>query len=218
MRKSSLSEDTLLQMLVAAITATLARLAKLRTAGSYQESLAVIDEDLEELLGLKGNLVRQLEDQRIVEMLTTNEFLDVARLYYVAELFLQESQIRIEQGEKVAAQTAQVRALNLFLEVCFAVDNEFLEADAHVDELFEALGTNTPEDTLFTLFDYYEQAGAYDRAEAAIETMLQTTGNEPAIVAEKQAFYKRLLAESDDELEAGGITREHLRRAYQQFL
>lgn len=212
MRKSSLSEDTLLRMLVAAIAETIARLALLRTAGNFEKALEVIDQNLEELLGLKADLVRQLDDSQIVEMLTNNDFLDVARLYHVAEIFRQEGEIRGELGQTAQAQICQIRAFNLYLEVCFAVENDFLEADDRIDELFDALGDNTPEDTLFTTFDYYEQVGAYDRAETSINRMLQSTDNNPDLLAEKRAFYGRLLEESDQELEAGGVNRSQIER------
>ena len=217
MPKASLSEDTLLRMLVAAIAETIARLAMLRTAGKFEQALEVIDQNLEELLGLKANLVRQLDDAKIVEMLTNNDFLDVASLYHVAEIFRQEGEIRTVMGQTAQAQNCQVRALNLYLEVCFAVNNDFLEADERVDELFDALGDNTPEDTLFSTFDYYEQVGAFDRAEISINRMLQATRDNPDILAEKRAFYERMLAESDEELEAGGLDRETIMRAYQQL-
>jgi len=72
---------------VTAITETVARLTHLRTAGNYEESLEVIDENLEELLGLRADLVRQLDDWQIKDMLTVNEYLDVERLYHVAVMF-----------------------------------------------------------------------------------------------------------------------------------
>jgi len=207
MRKSSLSEDALLRLLVGALAATIAKILALRTAGEFQEAQQVIDNELEELLGLKANLVRQLDDKRIVDMLTINDYLDVARLYQVAELFHQEGIVYQEMGQAEQAQISKVRALNLFLEVGFAVDNDFLEADERIDEIFDALGAKVPEDTLYTIFDYYEQVGAFDRAETAINQMIAITNNNPEIVAEKKAFYRRLLKESDDELEAGGLTR-----------
>ena len=207
MRKSSLSEDTLLRLLVGALTATIAKILALRTAGEFREALQVINNELEELLGLKADLVRQLGDEQIVEMLTINDYLDVARLYQVAELFNQEGIVYQEMGQIEQAQISQVRALNLFIEVGFAVENDFLEADERIDELFDALGTEMPEDTLYTLFDYYEQVGAFDRAETAITQMIAITENNPEIMNEKKAFYRRLLEESDDELEAGGLTK-----------
>ncbi len=74
------------------------------------------------------------------------------------------------------------------------------------------LGIDTPEDTLYTLFDYYEQVGAFDRAEVSINRMLQATQNNPELLAEKKAFYGRLLKESDQEIAAGGFTRNEIER------
>lgn len=216
MRKSSLSEDTLLRMIVAAIAETVAKLAMLRTAGNYQQALEIIDQNLEELLGLKADLVRQLDDKHIVDMLTTNGVLDFSRLFYVAELFRQEAEIHAIRGDLQLAQAGQMRALNLFLEVAFAVENEFPEADERIDELFDSLGKNTPEETLFTLFDYYEQVGAFARATTAIDLMLERTENSGEIMAEKKAFYERLLTESDEELETGGLSREAIESQLQQ--
>ena len=210
MRKSSLSEDTLLRMLVSAIAETIARLAQLKTAGYYQEAIEVIDHNLEELLGLKADLVRQLDDQHIIDMLTTNGVLDFARLYYVAELFRKEGKIHAQRRDQKRKHSSQIRALNLFIEVGFSVENEFLEADDHIDELFDSLGKDITEDTLFKLFDYYEQVGAFDRAEEAMNLMLEITENNPDILTEQRNFYQRLLAESDEELEAGGISREKI--------
>lgn len=212
MRKPSLSEDTLLRMLVAAIAETIARLTMLRTAGQFEQAQQKIDQELEELLGLKADLARRLSDEKIIEMLTTNDILDVGRLYYVAELFRQEAEILNKQGQSAPAQSSQIRALNLFLEVGFAVENDFLEADDRIDELFEALYDHTPEETLFTLFDYYEQVGAFDRALAALDLMLKVTEKDPEMVAEKRSFYERLLEESDEDLEASGLTREGIER------
>ncbi len=213
MPKKSLSEDALLRILVGALAATIAKVLALRTAGEFREALQVIDNELEELLGLKTDLVRQLDDAQIVDMLTVNEYLDVGRLYHVAELFRLEGDVYLDHGQKERAQISQIRALNLFVEVGFAIENEFLEADDRIDDLFNSLNRDTPEDTLYTLFDYYEQVGAFDRAEAAIDLMLQITKNNPDIAAEKRAFYARLLSESDDELQAGGLTRSEIERS-----
>lgn len=212
MPKKSLSEDALLRILVGALTATIAKILALHTAGEYQEAQQVIDDELEELLGLKADLVRQLDDKKIVDMVTVNDYLDVARLYHVAELFRLEGELYLDQKQEEMARVSQIRALNLFVEIGFAVENEFLEADDRIDELFESLSTNMPEDTLYTLFDYYEQVGAFDRAEIAIDLMLQITKKNPDIAAEKKAFYTRLLAESDAELEAGGLSRAKIER------
>jgi len=195
MPKASLSEDILLKKLIAALQALVTRLNSLRQTGNYQQALALIDQNLEELLGLQASIIRRLDNNRLVEMLTTNEFLDVGRLYNVAEIFYQDGQIRAEIGDDNQALTSRIRALDLFLEVGFAIENEFLEADDRIDALSDTLGLSIPEETLFQLYDYYEQVSAFDLAEAALDRMLEITGGDPAIAAEKQAFQQRRLLE-----------------------
>jgi hypothetical protein len=217
MKKSSLSEDTLLRMLVAMIAETIARLALLRTAGQYDQALEIIDHNLEELLGLSANLVRRLDDSKIVEMLTTNDILDVGGLYHVAEMFRQEAEIYQANNNPDQQTISQVRALNLFLEVGFFLENDFLDIDDRIDELFDSLGAKIPEDTLFKTFDYYEQVGAFDRAEISINRMLHVTNNNPDLLLEKKSFYLRLLDESDEELAAGGMVKTEIEQKLQEL-
>lgn len=206
-KASSLSEDTLLRMLVTATSELIARIAMLRTAGQFQQTQAEIDQSLEELLGLKADLARRLPDEQIIEMVTLNGVLDVARLYGVAVMFREQGRLLTVEGDAIAGQNSQARALHFFTEVAFAVENEFPEADEQIDALFESLGTSIPEDTLFSLFDYYEQCGDYAQAEKALDQMVTVTHHDPDILAERRAFYQRLLAESDQELTDGGISR-----------
>jgi hypothetical protein len=211
-KKTSLLEDTLFQILIAAITETLAKLANLKTAGFYQEAQDAIEHDLEELLGLKADLVRRLSDEHIIEMLTINEVLDVGRLHYVAELFREEGEIQKLQGKTMQGRASQIRALNLFLEVAFATRDLHSGISERIDALFESLKDFLPEETLFTLFDYFEQQGAFAKAESAVNQMLVVTHQNPEIIFEKQKFYRRLLKKSDAEIEAGGLTRLEIQK------
>jgi hypothetical protein len=211
-KKTSLLEDTLFQILIAAITETLAKLANLKTAGFYQEAQDAIEHDLEELLGLKADLVRRLSDEHIIEMLTINEVLDVGRLHYVAELFREEGEIQKLQGKTMEGRASQIRALNLFLEVAFATRDLHSGISERIDALFESLKDFLPEETLFTLFDYFEQQGAFAKAESAVNQMLVVTHQNPEIIFEKQKFYRRLLKKSDAEIEAGGLTRLEIQK------
>jgi len=209
-KKSSLLEDTLFQMLIAAITETLAKLANLKTAGFYQEAQDKINQELEELLGLKADLIRRLSDAHIIEMLTVNEVLDVGRLHYAAELFREEGEILHVQGQIVEEQVSRIRALNMFLEAAFAAGDKLPDIHERIDSLFEELGNTLPEDTLFSLFDYFEKRAYYAKAESAINWMLVVTNQNPEIAFEKKEFYRRLLKKTDVEIETGGFTRRKI--------
>ena len=150
-KKTSLLEDRLFQMLIAAVTETLAKLANLKTAGFYQEAREEIDQDLEELLGLKADLVRRLSDAHIIEMLTVNDVIDVGRLHYVAELFREDGEILRIQGQTVEGQASQIRALNLFLEAAFAAGDRIPEIHERIESLFVKFAVSLSEDILFSL-------------------------------------------------------------------
>jgi len=65
MPKASLSEDTLLRMLVAAIAETIARLAMLRTVGNYQQALDI-------RLKLPGHILLVDDDELMRRSLALN--------------------------------------------------------------------------------------------------------------------------------------------------
>ena len=206
-KKASLLEDTLFQMLISAITETLAKLTNLKTAGFYKEAQDVIDHNLEGLLGLKADLARRLSDEYIIEMLTINGVLDVERLFYVAEFFREDGEILKLQGKTMEGQTNQIRALNFFLEVAFAARDLHSGISERIQALFESLKDFLLDDTLFTVFDYFEQQGAFAKAESAVDQMLVVTHQNSEILLEKKKFFRRLLKKSDEEIEAGGLTR-----------
>ena len=216
-KKASLLEDNLLQTLIAAITQTLARLVNLKTAGFYQQASEEIDAELEKLLGLKADLVRRLSDLHIVEMLTVNEVLDIGRLIYVAELFREDGEIQELQGKSIEGQTSQIRALNLLLEASYASHHKFPTVNQQITRLLATLYNALPEDTLFTVFDYFENRGQFADAERALGQMLEITHQNPEILTEKKNFYERLLEKPDHELNIGNLSRSHILQKIEQI-
>jgi hypothetical protein len=62
MKKKSLSSDPIFQTLVGAITAMIARITQLQVAGSYQQALQEINNELEELVGMKTDQLDSLSN------------------------------------------------------------------------------------------------------------------------------------------------------------
>lgn len=215
-KKTSLLEDPIFQTLVAAIAAMVARLANLKSAGRYQEAADEIDHRLEELVGLKIDQLRHLGDGFVIDLLTVNGFLDVERLWYVAELIHASGEIKNAQGRTADGMELQTRAVGFFLEVAFNASEEIPQVAQRIDNLSTRLVGALSEDTLFSLYDYYEQRGEYAKAEKAINRMVAVTRNNPDILSERRDFYRRLLGKSDDELELGGLTRSHVESAASQ--
>ncbi|HEV2660598.1 MAG TPA: DUF6483 family protein, partial [Ktedonobacteraceae bacterium] len=59
------------------------------------------------------------------------------------------------------------------------------------------------------LFAYYELSGQYARAEDTLFDLLET-GNNREMVESGRAFYTRLLAKSDADLQAGNLARDEV--------
>jgi hypothetical protein len=100
-----------------------------------------------------------------------------------------------------------LRALSLYLEGVLA---DLPESGGGPVEKIESLLKLVPEaeldpETRFSLFLYHEQAGAYRRAEAVLQGLLDLTGLKAELRPEFTAFYERLLAKSDAELAQLGM-------------
>lgn len=212
MKKASLSEDTLLRLLIVSIRETLVRLLSLIRSGQFQQARAEIDRQLEELLGLKADLARRLSDENILELLTLQEHLDTGSLYSLAELFYVDGQLLLAQGEEKQGTVRLTRALNLHLEVAFAAGEKFPESAERIEALDMLLETDLPEETLFSLTAYYEKALKFQDADQAFRRLLQITPYQSDIRAEQRAFYQRLLELPEQQLQAGGITLAELNR------
>ncbi len=200
------SEDYLMRIISQAIAA-LATVIGLKKAGKHQEALQAIDQALEQLLGLKSEIIKQLEDKSLLQMLTKEQQLDAARLGLVADLFKEEGDILAAQKRFAESRISYLRALTYMLETSF--DEAYQgsnEIAGKIEELVNSLGVeNIPDETLWTLFCHYEQAGAYLKAD---HTLVEMTSR-PAVGADIQpevvAFYERLCQKSAAELALGGI-------------
>jgi len=212
-KKTSILEDPIFQTLVAAISALMAKLANLKISGSYQEALVEIDQRLDELVGLKSDQLMGLSDSFIIDLLTINEFLDVQRLWFLAELINAEGVMKIACGLNSEGQDQQIRALGFFIEVAFGSAVDIPRVSQAIDTLFDDLRGELSEEILFSLYDYFDRRGDFARAAAALECMLSVTSNNPEIRAEIRDFYHRLSALSDEELIRGGLTRSQVEGA-----
>ena len=109
-----LTEDYIMRMINQAIAALVA-IAGFKKAGQYEQSRQAIDQALEQLIGLRADLVRRLDDHAILQALTRQDNLDVDRLALVAELLKEEGEILAAQGDRAAAQASWLRGLNFLL-------------------------------------------------------------------------------------------------------
>jgi hypothetical protein len=166
------SEDFILRMIRLA-TAALAQIIGLKKSGQYLQALQAVDQALEEVLGLKADLIRAMDDESLLSALTQQNRLDTDRLIILADLFTEEADILSRQGKPAASQASALRALNFYLDVVLEWGPERVSAKFEkIDELVAILGDPTlPPQTCFALYFYYVQVGELPAARRMLEKL-----------------------------------------------
>ncbi len=106
-------EDFILrQIAFAAVVA--AKVIGLSKNDQFNEAYEMIDQTIEEMFGLKADIVKQMNDEGLVSLLTSSQFVDSDRLFALANLFIVEGDVFASQKRNPESQQSYQRALNLF--------------------------------------------------------------------------------------------------------
>jgi hypothetical protein len=108
-----LSEDYLIRLISQAVAA-LQLIAGLRVAQRYKEAGQQVDEALEGQFGLRASLLKELDDERLKEMLTTGGRLELERFLLVADLFRESAELAQRSGDEPAFRRDGGRALRFY--------------------------------------------------------------------------------------------------------
>lgn len=88
----NITEDYILRMISLAIAALL-RAIGLRKGGQYEQAEQAIDQALEQLLGLRADLLLRLDDQALLDRLTLQGELERDLAIVVADLYQEQAEI-----------------------------------------------------------------------------------------------------------------------------
>lgn len=203
-----LTEDYLMRLINMAIAALL-RIAGLKTAGKYQQAMQVFDEMLEQLFGMRSNIVKELDDEAILDLLTNQDVLDIDRLAIAADLFKEEGDIFMGLSKLSEGIRSYQRALNFYLIAVLSGGPEYITGpDEKIDRLVKILEKNElPPEIEYSLYVYNEEIGHFAAAEGYLSKLLKTPGYSQDMIEEYKDFQERLLEKSDHELNQGGMTR-----------
>jgi len=100
------------QVALAAVVA--AKVLGLSKVGQYNEAYELIDKAIEEMLGLKAGVVKQMNDEGLVNLLRSSQFVDSDKLFALANLFIVEGDVLASQKRGTESQQRYQRALDLF--------------------------------------------------------------------------------------------------------
>jgi hypothetical protein len=214
-----LTEDYLIRM-INQVLAALAAMLGLKTAWRYQEAEHLFYETLESLFGLRAGLLLQLDDDRLKEMMTYQGELNLQLLVAVADLFKEEGEILQAHGDLPGANSHAQRALNFYLEAILSLNSsrdkggdavQDAELPRKAENLIHSLnGIPLPDATSYLLFHYYNNAGQFRDAEAALTSMEANMGRNEFTLEELREFYSGLLEKTDQELRSGGMERKEI--------
>jgi tetratricopeptide (TPR) repeat protein len=209
--KPTLTDDYLIRQINLALAA-LANIIGLKTAGLYQNALFEIDQFLEQLLGLRSYMIKDLSDEAILTLISVPEGLDTDRLFIIAELIKAEGDIHAAQNHIADSQLDYLRSLNFFVEVVLNGGAlNFPQPDDKIENLVKVLDfTKLPQETVYDLFQYFEQVGNYTKAEEALDRLTKLSESDESILQEHIEFYVRLQSKTDEELAKGGLPRSQV--------
>jgi len=201
------------------IVAALQLIIGLKAAGQYRQALQAIDQALEQLLGLKADLINRLDDQTILNSLTHDRDLDTDRLLLLAELFKEQGDVLAAQKRLDQSFSSHLRALNFYIEVALRYGPEELpEPDGQLLDLFYQMGKfQLPHQTLYGLFVYFEKRGRFAQADSILSRLANDPSLADEVHQESQEFYLRLLNKTDAELMQGDMPRAEVERRLATF-
>jgi hypothetical protein len=207
----NITEDYILRMINLAVAALL-RAVGLRKEGQFDQAKQAIDQALEQLLGLRADLLLRLDDQALIDRLTLQGELERERAMMVADLYQEQAEISLAQGQVDYTYLYRRRALGLWLEIASS-DPQAAPAEGKIDLLQASLErSEIPFELGFNLYSYYEASGNYVKAEQTLK-QLTTTGEYAAEMRQEYTeFLQRLADKPDLALEQGGLPRARLQR------
>lgn len=194
------------------LVAALQMIIGLKAAGQYGQALQAIDQALENLLGLKADLVRRLPDEAILNSLMQGKHLDTDRLLILADFFKEEGDIFAALNRAPESFSSHLRALNFYTEASLAVEQEGIPGrDDKLEDLFHQLNKyHLPASTLYGLFAYFERTGQYKKAGGILGQLMDEQALRDEVRRESLDYYRRLRERPDAELEKGELTRSEL--------
>ncbi len=190
--------------------AFLAQVLGIAAVGKYREAHAEIEQKLKELSGLDSDGLLRLDESGLIttlQLYAPSAWQETGAA--IAALLDQQASLCAAQNRPDESYARRLKALHLLLEL-LAADQQFELPDyaPDIEELRAELEAYVlPFRTYAALLHHYEQEGAYAEAEDVLFQWIDADPDRPEPVEQGIAFYRRLLAQNDADLEAGNLPR-----------
>lgn len=205
----------------------LVRISGLRRKRKYESAVDAIGNVLDTLLRLPPNALATFSTAELFQRLTLAETAAVGRekCVFVAAQLKETGDLYVEQEKLEEAAQFYLKALQLRLELQLSLPDEGGIHAPYTPDVTELLDkfdlTTLPLDTYGLLMAYYEQIGAFSKAEDVLFEMHDAAAADPATLAEIVdigiAFYRRLQQQSDAALSAGNLSRDEVEAGWREL-
>lgn len=208
---------SIVEIQIEALGHVMSRIMLLKQKGDRKAIKTELHVAAQKLSGMDANSMLLLTDDSLVGIFTPDEGLEAGKSLIAAAILAEEAEVLDDDGKAEAAIGARRKSLRLYLEALIADDylrtREYPEtAEALLKKVEEQDGL--PASILRRLTRYHEAMGEYARAEDRLFELKETGyARWPKEGAE---FFNRLLALTDERLEAGGLSREEVKEGLEE--
>lgn len=204
-----MQQDWLLRM-IGQLSSFVTGIKNLRANKEWQEVHAQISEGIGRFGGMNASLVHAISEDDLIQLLSTRGGIDLDRWWALAELLREEGLALEEQNDPVGADRALSKSLRLYLEVLAEADEvpSYLNVTDLEDVVARTMDRDLSRSTRTALVDYLVSTGRYDAAENVVLWALD--GPDAGAPNDATAFYQNLRRKSDEELAAGGLSRDEV--------
>jgi uncharacterized protein DUF6483 len=205
--------------MVQELTQALSRVVFLKRAGEFARASQEIERTLVKFWKLSSEQIESFSLEQWIEQCRQEEGPMGEKLIALADLFSENADLQaIEKADQsIPPQKSSAIALGLYLEAVATpetiISTELLDKiEKHVEKIGDF---RLPPDILKRLLSYYETRGMLDKAEDVLFDWLDKDAD---AAGPGLAFYERLRARSDQELERGGLPRAEVEEGRQELL
>jgi tetratricopeptide (TPR) repeat protein len=195
----------------------LAAIIKLARGGRPKDALGLFDQVYKPLLGVSGRVVSTLTDEQLISLLTSGSVPDLRRLTTVLDAVKTEGDVLRLSGDAEAAASRYRRAVSLAGHLA-GRSTDLLDRELAVDVVGHTGDLVLSGQQRLALARVLESLERYADAEDAIFEAVEDLPDESGPVDAGIAFYQRLLALPDEQLEHGGLPRDEVKSSLAELL
>jgi hypothetical protein len=192
-----------------------ARLVGQIRAGLFPSARASLDQAYQQLLGLAPEAIRVLSASELSARMQFEVPADVGqeRCFMLSALLRAEGDLAGEQHDPDLGAQYYQKALDILVAVQLQYPSRALpEYAPTVEQLLVPLADyQLPLNSNRLLFRYYEQSGAFAKAEDRLFELRDQAPSDQTLAGLGEAFYRRLHSYTDAQLQAGDFSRREIK-------